>query len=538
MNKTLGNVVLALLITGLLMPLGTVFASHNDERNKRSHERTDAYWARYVARATNAYQKEQDDLYRRLERERARIERQLKNDRESLCERLTQLKKRHDLDVNLPPFCSVIVTPIAPTVILTAIPTSVTQGASSTLTWVTTNAIQCTASDGWSGAKATTSTQSVVPTATTTYTLACSGAGGTTTKSVTVGVATTSAPVTPLPTVDLIVASTTLTQGASTTLSWTSTNAASCITSAGWTGARATTGVESIKPLATTTYTLACGNVTGTTTDSVTVNVVIPGPIALPLPTVNLTADPLSVTVGGTSTLSWNTTNAAYCVASGAGDWLGAKTTTSGTSIVTASTTTTYSLACGNATGTSTKNVEVAAVPVVVPPPTGKVLISEVLFDPGPTATQGSDTNNEWVEIHNGTNAAIDLNGWTMHDTILGTATDTFATTSLPLPAGAFLVVTRSTTTDTFWTYPVGTVVIHLNEPLGSNGLTNTGEAVVLRNASGVLVDGVSWGTDTSVLNPSVPVVPEGTSIARTSLSTDTDTNADWASSTPPTPGS
>jgi PKD repeat protein len=67
----------------------------------------------------------------------------------------------------------------APTVTLTSSPSSITSGSSSTLTWSSANATGCTASGGWTGAKATSGTQAVTPSATTSYTLVCTGAGGT-----------------------------------------------------------------------------------------------------------------------------------------------------------------------------------------------------------------------------------------------------------------------------------------------------------------------------------------------------------------------
>jgi hypothetical protein len=66
----------------------------------------------------------------------------------------------------------------APTVKLTAGPTTITSGGSTTLTWSTTNTSSCTASGGWTGSEATSGTKSVAPTATVTYTLACTGSGG------------------------------------------------------------------------------------------------------------------------------------------------------------------------------------------------------------------------------------------------------------------------------------------------------------------------------------------------------------------------
>ena len=75
----------------------------------------------------------------------------------------------------------------SPTVSLTPSATSVTQGGTVTLTWSSQNATTCTASGGWSGTQAASgSVQSSAISATTTFTLACTGPGGTTTVSATV----------------------------------------------------------------------------------------------------------------------------------------------------------------------------------------------------------------------------------------------------------------------------------------------------------------------------------------------------------------
>ena len=69
-------------------------------------------------------------------------------------------------------------TATTPTATLTANPTSITSGSSSTLTWSSTNSTSCTASGAWTGSKATSATQSVSPTSTSTYSLTCTGTGG------------------------------------------------------------------------------------------------------------------------------------------------------------------------------------------------------------------------------------------------------------------------------------------------------------------------------------------------------------------------
>lgn len=81
------------------------------------------------------------------------------------------------------------VTPPVPVITLNASSSSVTSGNAVTLTWSVTNSNTITASGGWSGNRAATGSQSTGPlSATTTFTLSATGAGGTVTQSVTVAV--------------------------------------------------------------------------------------------------------------------------------------------------------------------------------------------------------------------------------------------------------------------------------------------------------------------------------------------------------------
>ena len=66
----------------------------------------------------------------------------------------------------------------APTVSLSALPATISAGGSSTLTWSSTNATSCSAAGGWTSSTATSGGQSVSPASTTSYSMTCSGAGG------------------------------------------------------------------------------------------------------------------------------------------------------------------------------------------------------------------------------------------------------------------------------------------------------------------------------------------------------------------------
>jgi hypothetical protein len=81
-------------------------------------------------------------------------------------------------------------TPAAPGISIAASPEAVGQNATTTITWSATNATSCTASGGWSGARALSGTEvSTAIAGATTFTLSCSGAGGSTSRSASVTIA-------------------------------------------------------------------------------------------------------------------------------------------------------------------------------------------------------------------------------------------------------------------------------------------------------------------------------------------------------------
>ncbi|MFM2339919.1 MAG: hypothetical protein RLZZ360_555 [Candidatus Parcubacteria bacterium] len=169
----------------------------------------------------------------------------------------------------------------APTLTISAAPTSITSGSSATLTWTATNATTCTASGAWTGSKSTSGSQStgaLSTTGTQTFTLTCTGAGGSVTQSTNVSVTATT-PTTPAPTVTLTAAPTTLTTSNSATLTWSSTNATSCTASGAWTGTKTTSGTGSTGALTTTgtkTFTLTCIGAGGSGTATAVVTVTAP----------------------------------------------------------------------------------------------------------------------------------------------------------------------------------------------------------------------------------------------------------------------
>jgi hypothetical protein len=156
-------------------------------------------------------------------------------------------------------------------------------------------------------------------------------------------------------------------------------------------------------------------------------------------------------------------------------------------------------------------------------------MISEVYY--AVDSTHGIKPQNEWVELYNGTSAAVNVSGWKVEDAF----TSDVLTSGVTIAPGKFLVVAAASTTKALWNIP-NEAFASVESSIG-DGLSNGGDRVVLRNASGAVIDAVSWGTNTTVFQPSAPVVPYGNSLWRKLLSKDTNSAADWAATSTPTPG-
>ncbi len=84
---------------------------------------------------------------------------------------------------------------VAPTLSISASPQSVSSGGASTISWTSSNATECLASGAWSGAQVLSGSISTgALTATSSYTLECSGAGGKIASTATVTVSSPTAP--------------------------------------------------------------------------------------------------------------------------------------------------------------------------------------------------------------------------------------------------------------------------------------------------------------------------------------------------------
>jgi len=301
--------------------------------------------------------------------------------------------------------------PAPPGITFSARPIHIPPGGSSTMSWTATNSATCNASggapgDGWSGSKSTLSSgTSVGPIATSgtyTYTLTCSGNGGTTSQNVTLDVSSNPSP--PAVAAQLSLSPPKITAGSAALLSWTAANATSCTASGSWSGTQPTSGsavsTGTLNAPGLYSYTLSCSGSGGsaTTTGMLTVDPATPS-------VSHFAATPATVLTGESGSLSWSTTDATACTAAGgAGSdgWGGSVPTSSAGSPIgplNVAGTYTYALTCTGPGGTSAPSQVTVTVTAGGTPPSAAI----TAFAATPSAIQaGQALNLAWTT----TNAA------------------------------------------------------------------------------------------------------------------------------------
>ena len=158
----------------------------------------------------------------------------------------------------------------------------------------------------------------------------------------------------------------------------------------------------------------------------------------------------------------------------------------------------------------------------------GSIVINELEYNP-----YGSDRDCEWFELYNTSMAPIDLEGWQVRDKDAADSLPAFT-----LPPGGVVVVAASA--EFYANYPTFTGTLYLlDSPIG-NGLSNTGDPLILQDWEGVVVDALSYGDERSIFDcDGYPCagVPEGDSLERDPAGIDTDSPADFVARQAPTPG-
>ncbi len=256
---------------------------------------------------------------------------------------------------------------------------SIALGESVTLTWSSTNATRCGGSPSI-GSTSTSGTKDYTPSSAGTFsvTVTCRGAGGS-------GSATASVTVPPPPVeVDASFGESSITRGESVTLSWSSSHATRCRGSRAL-GSTSMSGTKDYTPSSAGIFsvTVTCTGDGGSGDDTARVTVVEPRP------TVRAWFNASSITLGGSVTLTWSSTNATRCGGSRA---LGS-TAASGSRTYTPTSAGTFSVrvTCRGAGGSGS-----ATASVTVPPPPVEV---DASFDES-SITLGESVTLSWSSSH------------------------------------------------------------------------------------------------------------------------------------------
>ncbi|MDY6792391.1 MAG: Ig-like domain-containing protein, partial [Thermodesulfobacteriota bacterium] len=162
-----------------------------------------------------------------------------------------------------------------------------------------------------------------------------------------------------LPTIEISANPVAILTDESSTLTWKSTHADTCVIEPG-VGSVVLNGSTSVSPTQTTTYTITATNPGGTATASVTVTVNVP-------PAVSFSASPATIAQGGSATLSWSSENAQSAhIDNGIG-----VVSTDGTISVSPEHTTTYTLSVTGPAGNASAKATVKVTGNPLPQPDG-----------------------------------------------------------------------------------------------------------------------------------------------------------------------
>jgi hypothetical protein len=183
------------------------------------------------------------------------------------------------------------------------------------------------------------------------------------------------------------------------------------------------------------------------------------------------------------------------------------------------------------------------------PPPTptprpGSVLITEVLYD-----SSGVEPDQEWIELYNPGDLPISLTKVWLGDeeTIAGTEGMFRFPDGTLLNGGQILVIANraSAFIQVYGRAPdfefvssdagVPDLIKDKQWALGNIELTNSADEVLLRNVSGNVIDGVSWGVN-SLLDPPAARVEAGHSLERRPAFIDRNLAQDWKDQPFPNP--
>ena len=105
------------------------------------------------------------------------------------------------------------------------------------------------------------------------------------------------------------------------------------------------------------------------------------------------------------------------------------------------------------------------------------IVINEIMYAP-------TSPEPEWIELFNRTSSPISLKNWKLSD---ASTTITITTQEIFIPASAFVVISKDSSVLNYYNVPSQIIVASIPS------LNNTGDAVVLKDFNGTLIDSVSY---------------------------------------------
>ncbi len=155
-----------------------------------------------------------------------------------------------------------------------------------------------------------------------------------------------------------------------------------------------------------------------------------------------------------------------------------------------------------------------------------KIVFSEVLYD---SAISG-ESYGEWIELYNPQYTTVNIGGWSIEDNAA----------SFVIPSGTsigsrgYLIIADNAS---YFSSLYGCTP---NVIRNSLKLSNTGDYLILRNSSHMIMDQVAWKSGGTYISgwgsSSQPYANENKSIIRSNPDTDTDRYTDWSSNRSPEP--
>jgi hypothetical protein len=185
-----------------------------------------------------------------------------------------------------------------------------------------------------------------------------------------------------------------------------------------------------------------------------------------------------------------------------------------------------------SATSTATPAVYPSKTPTATPAPFTTALPGDVLFSEVQAHPASGGGAGEWLELYNRSGAVVVLAGWRVED---NHGSDPLP--AISLPPGAFAVVAANQATFRALFPAFSGPLFIIDDGLIGNGLADDGDRLILRDGAGAVIDELSYGSDASIFDPAAPAVAAGHSLERWAPSVDTDTAADFADNSSPSPG-